>query len=251
MGGAAFGQEVEPEAFRPHWKVGQKWIVETVGLQSAVRKARPAATANRPVRWQFHVVTAEIIESRKCYRIQLRCLEPGEHPQTTLWVDEESMTLRQIQIQLPSPEGFRTVTESYRSDSGQPFPAISAFTVPPIDLPLFVAGAKGTNSFQYRASTSPDGAKDTANLDFSVSIQQRFSTPGEKELQRLMPAPFSKSAENKPVVEVRLRAGRSEVRQLWQAGFPWPAYSTNGVATARLIREGEASNSESESDNEP
>lgn len=235
-GGVAHCQELEPEAFRPSWKVGQKWVVETVGLQSPARKAPRANAPKRPVRWQFHVDSWEDIEGKQCFRIVVRCLEPGENPETTLWVDRDSLTLLQIRIQLPSPEGFRTVTENYRSDSGQPFPAISALTVPPIDLPLFVAGAKGTNSFQYRASTAPEGAKDAASIDFSVSIQQQLTEPSDEDLQQLLPEQFAKSAEHTPVAEVHLKTGRTDVRQLWQQGSPWPVYSNNGVSTARLIR---------------
>ncbi len=236
-GGVARSQEIEAEAFRPSWKVGQKWVVETVSLQSQVRKALTPTAVNRPVRWQFHVDGAEVIEGKKCFRVVLSCLEPGENPETTLWVQQDSLTLLQIQLQLPSQEGFRTVTETYRSDSGQPFPAISALTVPPIDLPLFVAGAKGTSSFQYRASTAPEGVKDAASVDFSISIEQQLTEPNDDDLRQLLPQQFAKSADNAAVVEVRLKSGRSDVRQLWQKGSPWPVYSTNGVATARLIRE--------------
>ena len=234
--GVARSQDIEPEVFRPRWKVGQKWVVETVGLQSPVRKVPTATAASRPVRWQFHVDGAEVIEGNNCFRVLLRCLEPGENPETTLWVQQDSLTLLQIRLQLPSQGGFRTVTETYRSDSGQPFPAISALTVPPIDLPLFVAGVKGTSSFQYRASTAPEGAKDAASIDFAVSIQQQMTQPSDDDLRQLLPERFAKSAENAPVVEVRLKSGRSDVHQLWQEGSPWPVYSTNGVATARLIR---------------
>jgi hypothetical protein len=145
-------------------------------------------------------------------------------------------------MQLPAREGFQTVTETYRSDSGQPFPTISVLSVPPIDLPLFVAGTKATGSFQYRASTAPQGAKDAASIDFAVSIQQQLTEPNEEELRRLLPEQFAKTAENTPVVEVRLKSGRSDVRQLWQKGSPWPVYSTNGVATARLVRTDDAAN---------
>jgi hypothetical protein len=242
VGGVASCQELEPEAFRPSWKVGQKWVVETVGLQNQMRKAPQRAAPNRPVRWQFKVENVAEVEGKTCFRIVLRCLEPGENPETTLWVDQDSLTLLKIRMQLPSREGFRTVTETYRSESGQPFPAISVLTVPPIDLPLFIAGAKGTSSFQYRASTAPDGAKDAANIDFAISIQQQLTEPNDDDLRRLLPEQFAKSAEHAPVVEVRLKTGRSDVRQLWKKGSPWPDYSNNGVATSRLIRTDDAAN---------
>lgn len=242
LAGMARAQELEPEVFRPSWKVGQKWVVETVGLQNQMRKAPQRAAPNRPVRWQFKVENVEEVEGKTCFRIVLRCLEPGENPETTLWVDQDSLTLLKIRMQLPSREGFRTVTETYRSESGQPFPTISVLTVPPIDLPLFIAGAKANSSFQYRASTAPEGAKDAANIDFAISIEQQLTEPSDDDLRRLLPEQFAKSAENAPVVEVRLTTGRSDVRQLWKKGSPWPVYSNNGVATSRLIRADDAAN---------
>ncbi len=123
---AAVGaQEVVPVEYKPIWKAGQTWCVETVSRQSPVCRDTKALPASKPVRWHFEVRGIEEIDGAECFKVVVKCLVAGQHPVAIFWVDQRSMTLRRVQTELPAPEGPRMLTESYRSASGQPFPAFA------------------------------------------------------------------------------------------------------------------------------
>jgi hypothetical protein len=145
------------------------------------------------------------------------------------------MTLRQVQAQLPGPDGFQTVTETYRSDSGQPFPVLPPLSLPPLDLPLFLSGAKGTETFRYGVSSGPGGVKAAGQIGFDPSVEQEITVPKEEDVRCLLPEDYTKDLAKKPPIEVRLKTSSSRVRQLWQPGLPWPVYCDNGIVTSRLI----------------
>ena len=239
---AAVGAEdATPEQYRPAWKVGQKWVVETVSQQSQARRALEPGQTRAPVRWQFEVQAHERVENSDCFKVLVKCLAAGQHPETTLWVDQQAMTLRKVESQLPIPGGFRTVTETYRSASGQPFPAFAPLTVPPLELPLFLAGTKGRQTFSYQASSHPAGRKALGEIDFAFEVEQTVTRPQPENIKGLLPQDSIKSLAQDPNVErstidVRLKTARTSVRQLWQPGLPWPLYSNNGIATAKLVK---------------
>lgn len=228
--------EPSPEHFKPVWTLGLKWEIETVSRQSAARRDIRRGEMGKPVRWLFEVVKLQRIDDVECYEVRVTCRDVQQAPQTTLWVDRNSMTLRRVAAQLPAPDGTRLITESYTSDSGQPFPAFAPLTVPPLELPLFLAGAKGAQTFNYRASTQPAGAKPVGDVDFRFAIEQSTQRTSAAEIKALLPEDLTKSLAVQPTLDVRLTAARQQVRQLWQAGSPWPLYSDNSVVTARLIQ---------------
>ena len=228
--------DIDPEGFRPVWQVGQRWTVETESVQIQVRREATDQPVVQKVRWQFHVQATEPLDGRDCFKLAITCASANDQPATVLWVDRQTMTLRQLQTQLQTPDGRRTVTESYRADSGQPFPAFAPLSVPPLELPLFLAGTKGTQTFSYEASSGPPGVKAVGDLGFAFSVRQDLQQVDEDQVKELLPADFTKGLEKKPILEVRLKAGRSQVRQLWQPGLPWPVFSDNGAAKSRLVK---------------
>jgi hypothetical protein len=177
----------------------------------------------------------EKIDERNCFRVEVRCLGGDTDAATTLWVDQQTIALRRVQTQLPAAGGLRTITEDYRSASGQPFPAFPPLSVPPLELPLFVAGAKGSQTFSYEASSTPAEEKAVGDLDFAFSVEQQITRPEADEIKDLLPEDYTKDLTARPVLEVHLRATGSQVRQLWQPGLPWPVYSNNGIAESRLV----------------
>lgn len=231
----AADEELKPEDYRPQWKVGQRWVVSSVSLQSQARRDPKPDEAKRAVRWQFDVRAFEKIDDRNCFRVEVKCLDGEGDAVTTLWVDEKTMTLRRVQTQLPVAGGLRTVTENYRSASGQPFPAFAPLTVPPLELPLFLAGTKGSQTFDYEASSTPPEEKGVGDIDFSFSVDQQLTRPPADKIKGLIPEEYSKDLIQKPVMEVHLKATGLQVRQLWQPGVPWPVYSNNGIAESRLV----------------
>ncbi len=248
---AADEGEVTPEQYKPQWKIGQKWVVETVSRQMQVRRAPIAERTGKPLRWQFEVLAMDKIDERECFRVRVKCLAPGQHPETTLWVDRLTMALRQVQTQLPVPGGFHTVTETYRSSSGQPFPAFAPITVPPLELPVFLSGMKGTQTFSYEASSGPGGVKAVGEIGFAFNVQQHVTRPKLEDVQHLLPEDYTKGLAKKQTIEVRLTAASSNVRQLWQPGLPWPVYSNNRISQSRLITAVESSEETSPTESEP
>ena len=236
VGGSAVAQEgVQPENYKPQWKVGQRWIVESKILQSQARRDPKPAVPEDTTRWQFDVRAIEKIDDRESFKVEVKCLEGEAQPLTTLWVDRQAMTLRRVQSQLPVAGGFRTVTENYRTASGQPFPAFAPLTVPPVELPLFLAGTKGIQTFDYEASSTPEGEKGVGDIDFAFSVEQEITQPQAEKIKGLLPPDYTKDLVQKPVVEVQLKAASAKARQLWQPGLPWPVYSNNAVAESRLV----------------
>lgn len=230
----AADDDLQPQTYRPQWKVGQHWVVSSVSLQS--QAGQPVAKAEKEaVRWQFAVRATEAVDNHSCFKVEIKCLAGAQDSVTTLWVDEQSMTLRRVQTQLPVAGGWRTVTENYSSASGQPFPAFAPLTVPPLELPLFLAGTKGTQTFAYEASSAPTTEKGVDDVRFSFSVDQQFTQPPADKIKGLVPDEYSKDLIQKPVIEVQLKAAGAQVRQLWQSGLPWPVYSNNGIAESRLV----------------
>jgi hypothetical protein len=228
-------ESLDLQSFRPQWQVGQTWDVEAVTRQTPVRRTLPPDHTAKPLRWQFEVQAVEPCEGRPCFRLRITCRLPGSQPETTLWVDQQTMTLRKIRMQIPAADGFRTMEETYRSSSGQPFPALAPLTLPPVELPVFQSGTKGQASFQYEAVSGPDSAKALGDVGFAYTVEQRVDVPKLDEYSSLLPADFAKSLEKRPTIQVHLKAPRQQVRQVWQAGLPWPVFSDNGNARSWLL----------------
>lgn len=224
------------EQLRPHWQVGDQWIVETATLQ--IQKSALHAQAERSkVQWQFTVSRIDKIQGVECYQVEAKPLVQGQAPITRLWIDRRSLALRQLQTQVPVAGELKTITESYQFPSGQPSPVQGLLTALPVDLPLFLSGGvKGTQDFTYQASAGPEGKKAMGDVGFAVSIQQETDAASPQEVKGLLGDDFTKDLDAKPVVEVRLKSPMGRVRQLWQAGYPWPVYADNGTTIARLVK---------------
>src|SRR5262249_14626855 len=149
-----------PERYRPRWQVGQQWVVESVNTQMQTRRGPQQAPAAQSLQWQFQVQGVERIGPRDCFRIQVGCQHGGQQqPMTTLWMDQQSLALQQLQTQLPVQGGFRTITESYRTAGGQPAPVIAPLTVLPLEMPVLLQGGKGLEKFTYEATAGTFGTK--------------------------------------------------------------------------------------------
>jgi hypothetical protein len=229
-------QDLAPLKYKPTWLIGQKWVVETVCHQSQARRDVRNITPARPVRWQFEVVASDVIQGAACHKVSVKCLVPGSAPEIVLWVDQASMTLRRIQAGVPTPNGPQILTESYRSDSGQPFPVFPPLSIPPLELPLFVEGAKGPQTFTYSATDTPDGRKALGDIGFSFVVEQDTAQATDEVTVKLTHEAYMKSIVKQPTLEVRLKSGKHEVRQLWQPGSPWPVYSKSNATESRLVQ---------------
>jgi hypothetical protein len=244
QGSAFFASETTPSAeqWKPRWCAGDRWIVKTTsrGLE---RRAAPVESKD-PItaRWEFSVKKTEKLAGHDCHRLEVRCLDEQDRPDeqqplTVLWVDCKAMVLRQCRMQIPVPDGFRAITESYAFADGQPAPVVAPFTALPVDLPLFSAGlARGGEKFSYEAIDGVGGSRAADDVAFGIEVEQHVAPARAEDVKRLLPADLSRGLEVKQVVEVKLRAADREVRQLWQAGQPWPVYASNGSTTAHLVK---------------
>ncbi len=229
-------QPADAEQYKPQWKTGDQWVVETASLKL---QSRTAAKPERgkPLQWQFTVKGTEKLAETPCYKVEVRCLEGKNQPVTVLWVDQRSMTLRQVQSQIMVQGNYRTVTESYQFKD-RAAPVLAPLTALPLDLPVFPAGAQAkgiSEDFTYK-STIGDGTKSLENLSFQFKVEQQMSPADPKEAKGLLADDFAKSIEAKPVLDVKIKSFDRNVRQLWQPKLPWPAYTDNGQTVAKLVK---------------
>jgi hypothetical protein len=221
----------------PHWQPGDQWVVETTSLLLQTRGA-VQPVRSRPIQWQFTVQRYEKVIDDDCFRVEIRCLLPGPpQPATVLWVDKKTHVLRQITTQIPIPGGFTTLTENYEFPSGQPSPVLGPLTALPLDFPLFHGGeAKGLEKFSYEASVGPAGTKALGDLGFSFDVQQDVQVAPAEQVKGLLSDEFTKDLETHPAIEVKLQKFDRKVRQVWQAGLPWPAYSEDAQTKCKLVK---------------
>jgi hypothetical protein len=224
-------------AFRPKWKVGDAWMIETQSRQVQTRET-DAARPGAKLQWKFTVQTIEKLGGRDCFRLGVKCLsQQRPQPNVTVWIDTTALALRQIQTQVQVSGDMRTLTESYQFAGEQPTPVLSPLTALPIDLPLFLAGeTKGTQTFQYESIPGPAGTKNVGDVGFVFQIEQGMTPADAEKAKGLLNEDFAKSLTTQPVVEVRLKTIDRQVKQLWRTELPWPAYSDNGTTVARLIK---------------
>ena len=107
---------VQPEKYRPQWQIGQQWVVQTESRQQQAAVGRQKVVT---ARWQFRAEAVEQVQGQACIRIAVRPFEGRQiqqEPKTTVWIDRTTSSIRQIQVQLPTRKGYKTVTESYKPD---------------------------------------------------------------------------------------------------------------------------------------
>ncbi len=231
------GKAISLPDLKPSWQVGDRWVVETATLQTHLADERHAATRGKTTRWHFAVSCIEKLDGRECYRLEVAPRVAGRpQPKTRLWLERQSLALRQFQTQIPVAGGFRTVIESYRFAGNQASPVMTPLVALPVDMPLFVADhAKAVDSFAYESVIGPPGQKDVGAMRFAFEIRQSSTKP-RATVKGLLTDDFSKRLESHSALEVKLEGFDREVRQLWQPGLPWPTYADNGVTVARLVQ---------------
>ena len=231
-------QDPAPDLARPVWKVGDTWVIETVTDQIQVREAMPSEKSP-PIRWLFKVSGLADIGGHKCYQIDITCEAKGRvRPSSMLFIDTQTMMLREMRTQMAGFGQFHTVRESYEPQGGQVSPVLTFGNVLPIDLPAFLPKQSKAVSFNYVSQTIPAGAKDPDLIRFGHSVTQQVVRPSGKSLNRI-PSRYAKALDRLPVVEVRLANQDKSVVQLWQQGNPWPVYTHNGRTEAKLVSVGE------------
>jgi len=229
--------QVTLDQLKPQWQLGEQWTVETTTRPIQVR-SKAEMERGRPILWQFAVQKYEKVVADDCYRIEVHCLLEGPpQPSAVLWVDKKSQTIRQISTQIPVPGGFTTLTENYDFPNGQASPVLGPLNALPLDLPLFRGGeAKGLEKFSYDANMGPAGTKAIGDVGFSFDVEQEVAVAQPEQIKGLLADDFTKDLATKPAVEVKLKRCDRQVRQLWKAGLPWPAYSDDGRTSCRLIK---------------
>ena len=241
--GAANADEQQPiqtQQFRPKWNVGDQWTVETQSRQQQVASPRQKRIA---ARWQFRVEAIDRVQGKPCWRVVIRPSQTPE-PKTTVWIDRTTTAIRQIQTQLPTPEGYKAVTESYRS-GGMAAPVVGPLSVLPIAIPQFPEpGLKSLDTYQYETISGPGGVKAIGDVGFSTEIRQNFSKPSAQRMKGILDNEHIKSLEDRPMVEVELATPDETVRQVWREGSPWPLFTDNGTTQARLIASNRATRQE-------
>ena len=220
------------ERFQPAWRVGDAWVVETVG-RHFVRPANAGPSSTR--RWRLVVSGLDALDHRKCWRVDVfRQPVASRRPTATLWYDEHSKTLRRTELAIDSPSGSRTVTESFHAPGGQPYPAMSSIATLPVSLPLFHSATKGTQSFFYVSGNGLPQEKSSSRIGFAHEVTQQIAETDD-ESENSAAVEFEKSAGPRELATVVIRGAKQTVRQTWQAGLPWPTTSVKEGVKSRLI----------------
>jgi hypothetical protein len=235
-------KDAKPEDFKPKWKVGQKWVVETLTEQIQVRRDPKQNPKPKPVQWHFEVQGIEKIDGQECYKVDIKA-QVGDRtqPVTTIWSNTQTMMLAQMQTQLPVQGGVRKVTEYYQA-AGKGAPVMAPLSLLPLEMPVFHddAGEKGLGpkKFTYQVAETPPGAKAPGDVNFGFEVEQEITPATAEDARGKVAEEFSKGLEKTPLVKVKLssRGRRTVVNQLWQTQQPWPVWSSNGVTEARLLK---------------
>ena len=219
------------ERYQPAWHVGDAWVVETAG-RHVVRRA--GAVEKR--RWRLVVSGLDALEGRKCWRVDVfRQPAVGRQPNAILWYDEHSKTLRRTELKILSPNGVRTVSESFEAPGGQPYPALSSIAAPPVSLPLFHSATKSAQSFFYLTGNRHPEEKSGRGIGFAHEVTQQVAIAGAGQAEVATIAGFEKSAGARDSATVVIRGANQTVQQTWQTGLPWPTTSVQGDVNSRLI----------------
>lgn len=233
----AFAQQAAPAATlaKPQWQKGDTWQIETVTEKIQGREKESAGTTAR-IRWKFKVAENEKVSNRDCWRIDIECLAKGRlKPASAIWVDQETLFLRQFQTQLPVAGTMRTIQETYEPGAAGHSPVLPPVNVLPVSLPAFLAAApKG--EFKYTSRPTVQSKDIAGSLRFAHSVTQDVKPASAKSLE-FVPRALSKSLEKTPAVEVHLGSGEQQVMQVWQPKQPWPVYSNNGHTQSWLVVE--------------
>jgi hypothetical protein len=235
------------DQLKPKWAVNDSWVVETKTEPAQFRagpddKNPPPKGAEpfkppEPVKteYKFTVAAKEKLANAECFRIDVTVHPNAKNqPTTKLWFDTRTLALKQLQTQVPVDGACATITESFDSKDGPPAPVTGATF--PVDMPVFVGGRAGEQSFSYEAASGPAGAKRAANdVAFAVDIKQTLTPvdPADKGARAAIPASFARSTA--PLVKVELSTAERSVTQYWQVGQPWPVYSKSGLTESRLV----------------
>ncbi len=194
------------------------------------------AAASPAIQWQFSVQRYEKSLEADCFRIEVRPMLGGQQPETVLWVDRQSLALRQIQTQIPTPADFGRSQRATNSP-GPSSAVLGPLSALPIDFPLLTGGeAKAMDAYTYTSYSGPRGTKAVGDLGFTYQVKQTIAAADDREAKSLVDESFAKGLGEEPLVEVRLEGGGREVRQLWQPGRPWPVYCDNGSTICRLVK---------------
>ena len=157
---------IQAQKYRPQWQIGQQWVVQTESRQQQAAVGRQKVVT---ARWQFRAEAVEQVQGRACVRITVHPLEDRQvqqEPKTTVWVDRTTTSIRQIQTQLPTREGYKTVTESYKPGH-QGAPVIGPLSVLPIALPQFAEqGIKAIGTYHYDTISGAGGIKTLGQVGF-------------------------------------------------------------------------------------
>lgn len=220
-----------PCEIRPQWQLGDRWTVETATRQ--VQSDEPERSQPTVVRWAFVVSSIDELDGRDCF-----CIDavPENGPKSTLWIDCQSLGVRQVRAGIVVSGQMAYITESYATLDGQAAPVFSPLPALPVDLPAFPTGeTKSLGAFTYEAMPGSTGEKGINDVGFTVSVDQEFTDVADPLVKSLATDPFAKDTEAKPTVGVQLKGPYGRVRQLWKPGVSWPVSSENRTTTARLV----------------
>ncbi len=228
------GGSSESEQIGIQWQVGDTWTVETETVQIQRRNERESKAR---VRWTFEVKSKMSLEGRPTFKLFIRCQADGRQPEIVALVDAQSYALRQLEMELPTANGFQKLVEHYEVGNNTASPVLTPLSALPLDFPVFQQSQqKPQQSYQYKAVSGYPGKKAVDDIAFIYSVTQKSSTAEPAVVKSLLGESYQKNlGGGADPIDVRIQSVDREVRQLWHPGLPWPSWSNNGTTETRLV----------------
>src|SRR5262249_2522490 len=129
------------EQLKPRWQLGQRWEIETT--RTAFHTDEPSRVG-KPVRWQFTVVGRDRVGGKPCFRTEIICKSIEGVPATTIWVEQKTLALVQVETGLIVQGEVRWLKERYDGGSNGS-PVVSPLGPVPLDLPVFATRRPNAN----------------------------------------------------------------------------------------------------------
>jgi hypothetical protein len=230
------GKTTSAETFRPQWKVGQSWIVETVSPRVQMATARLRTGEICTIRWKFLVEAVEQLGEEECFRVAAEPMLPdGKELTIVFWATTKHLTLRRVEIPIRVSGRLRILSESFSGTGSGPFPVMVTLSLLPLDLPCWdPPPEKHPAGFAYEIIPYVPERKAPGGIRFAVEVQQTTLEVTPELVKSALGLPEVKATSER-LLHVKLASPLGTVEQLWQVGQPWPVWANNGRTVSRLV----------------
>ncbi len=230
----SWGQSDDRPGFTPHWKVGDRWVLEATYRDLKV----PGEVWLPPIKWNFVVKSMKNVHRQDCYVLHIYPKNRRMKNQAILYLSTLDLhPMRVIEI-FPTPSGVKS--EERDIDPFHPQPLFSEDSLIPYDLPLFplirtdVQGADGFGAYREPEKKKFDSVSSVSGFKFKF---RKSVSQGNKKPERKYADVFGSYKQKGETFQVELtdESTKNSTTQLWQAGLPWAVSSDSTQRKVKLV----------------